>query len=221
MVEADESTSAQVEEAIERALESGVAVKLLKAVEKHILDGKFDAAVLIRAVRLLAEGKISLIGSEQLLIKSEARTKKNMGLFVAVDGRIEKDGKVLLIKRKYSPNKGKWQYPGGRVNLPGETLPEACRREVLEETGFNVEVGDVAGIHLIDFRDSQDKPIGKKAVIIIFNCKILSGVLNTEKLKEEAEDWGWFSEYPENCSMDYNLDIELRTSPDNREYGIP
>lgn len=218
MVEGEPST--QVEEAIERGLESGVATKLLKIVEKHILDGKFDAAVMIRTVNLLKEGKISLIGS-QPLVKSEARMKKNKGLFVAVDGRIERDGKVLLMKRKYSPNKGKWQYPGGRVNLPDETLPEACRREVLEETGFHVEVGDVAGIHLMEFRDVQDNPIGKSAVIIIFNCKILSGVLNTEKLKEEAEDWGWFSEYPENCSMDYSAKLELTTGLDKREYGIP
>lgn len=45
-----------------------------------------------------------------------------------------RDGKVLLVKRGRSPSKGFYAFPGGRVES-GESLEEAARRELLEETG--------------------------------------------------------------------------------------
>jgi 8-oxo-dGTP diphosphatase len=52
----------------------------------------------------------------------------------AVSVAAVRDGKVLLVKRGRSPSKGLYAFPGGRVE-PGETLEEAARRELLEETG--------------------------------------------------------------------------------------
>lgn len=46
--------------------------------------------------------------------------------------------RVLLIQRKDDPFAGKWALPGGFVN-ENEPLPEACRRELVEETGVAVE----------------------------------------------------------------------------------
>ncbi len=47
---------------------------------------------------------------------------------------IEKDGKILLIKRGTPPQKGLWATPGGHVD-PGETPEQAAQREANEEVG--------------------------------------------------------------------------------------
>jgi len=64
----------------------------------------------------------------------------------AVAAVMVQDGKLLLIKRGVEPSKGKWSVPGGRVEW-GETLIEAVKREVREETGLEIEVGEVAGVY--------------------------------------------------------------------------
>ena len=54
---------------------------------------------------------------------------------------IEKDGKILIARRKRDDSQaGKWEVPGGKLK-PGET-PEAClNRELREELGIETEVG--------------------------------------------------------------------------------
>ena len=54
------------------------------------------------------------------------------------------DGRLLLIRRGHAPSRGRWSLPGGRVE-PGETGQQALVREVAEETGLVVEVGDLVG----------------------------------------------------------------------------
>jgi len=66
------------------------------------------------------------------------------------------DDRVLLVRRGKPPRAGHWSLPGGAQQL-GETVAEAARREVKEEVGLEVTLGDiVATIDLID-RDPDDR----------------------------------------------------------------
>lgn len=58
---------------------------------------------------------------------------------------INNDGCILLIQRGQPPAEGLWSIPGGKQE-PGESLVEACCREVLEETGLSVTVGNILAV---------------------------------------------------------------------------
>jgi mutator protein MutT len=63
----------------------------------------------------------------------------------AVAAIILRDREILLVKRGAEPGLGKWSVPGGSIEI-GETLEEALKREVLEETGLEIVVGKLAGV---------------------------------------------------------------------------
>ena len=91
---------------------------------------------------------------------------------VGVFGVIIQDGKVLLGLRRDSDW---WNLPGGGMEL-GETVDEALRREVLEETGLQVQVGRLVGVY--------SKP-QKQEVVLTFLCQIEGGQLTeTEETRE-------------------------------------
>jgi ADP-ribose pyrophosphatase YjhB (NUDIX family) len=62
----------------------------------------------------------------------------------AVGAIAVRDGALLLIRRGHAPSRGRWSLPGGRIE-PGETAQQALIRELAEETGLIVEVGELVG----------------------------------------------------------------------------
>lgn len=55
-----------------------------------------------------------------------------------VVGIVNKDNKILMIKRVKKENNLIWAFPGGKVNN-GETPEEACGREIFEETNIELK----------------------------------------------------------------------------------
>jgi 8-oxo-dGTP diphosphatase len=55
-----------------------------------------------------------------------------------VAGVLERDGRILICQRKRGDwGELKWEFPGGKVN-PGESAPDALRRELQEELGIRI-----------------------------------------------------------------------------------
>jgi ADP-ribose pyrophosphatase YjhB (NUDIX family) len=63
---------------------------------------------------------------------------------LAVGAIVEQAGCLLLVQRGRGVGAGRWAPPGGRVEF-GEHLRAAVAREVREETGLTVAVGELAG----------------------------------------------------------------------------
>jgi 8-oxo-dGTP diphosphatase len=120
---------------------------------------------------------------------------------VVLDG----DGRLLLIRRGHDPHAGLWSLPGGRVE-DGETLEQAVRREVREETGLTVTVGDVVGQVLIpagsvvydvvDLACALDPP-GQEPVagddagdVVLADAAALDRLACTPRLVETLRGWG-------------------------------
>jgi len=105
---------------------------------------------------------------------------------VGVGAIIVRDGKILIVKRKSEPGKGKWSVPGGLVKL-GETVGQAVIREVKEECNLDVEVD-----RLIDIVDSLTKDekgnIKYHFVILDFSVKLKGGKL---KAGDDAKEAKW------------------------------
>lgn len=91
---------------------------------------------------------------------------------------------VLLIQRGIEPFKGKWALPGGFVNMD-ELLETACKRELQEETGLQVE-------QLIQFKtyDALDRDPRHRTISVVFSAQL------PEKAKvkggDDAASAQWF-----------------------------
>ena len=75
---------------------------------------------------------------------------------VGVGAVVVRDGKALIVKRAHEPRKGEWSLPGGLLEL-GESLQDAARREIKEETGLDIDVGPVIETFDRVHRDDQGR----------------------------------------------------------------
>ncbi len=81
----------------------------------------------------------------------------------------------MLVKRRFEPLAGQWSLPGGRLEL-GETLEAGLAREMLEETGLEVEVGPVVDVFDRILLDPERK-VRYHYVLIDYLCRPIGGAL--------------------------------------------
>lgn len=86
---------------------------------------------------------------------------------LSAGGLVLDDGCILLIRNRH----GYWGLPKGHWE-PGELLMEAAVREVLEETGLEVSVGDLA--FMTEFRNLDAR---EHLVQFFFTARATGGVL--------------------------------------------
>ena len=104
---------------------------------------------------------------------------------VGVGAVVVQDGRALIVKRAHEPRKGEWSLPGGHVHL-GETLVDAVRREIREETGLDVEVGEI--VEIFDRVHRLDGRVEYHFVIVDYVCRPIGGTLCAG---DDAEDVAW------------------------------
>ena len=99
---------------------------------------------------------------------------------VVIDGR-----KVLLVRRARAPLAGEWSLPGGLVEV-GESLRRALRREIAEETGLRVQVGEILAILDRITRDRKGR-VQYHFVLLDFLCRLNGGKLRAASDAAEAK----------------------------------
>lgn len=116
---------------------------------------------------------------------------------IIVGGVLEKDGKYLLVQEAQEKCYGKWNLPAGHLD-PNETIFEAAKREIKEESGLDVEL---TGVCQIGNKKLEDDVF----VSVIFSTKVLGGDIKFDP--DEILDVKWFS-YEELMSMKAQLRSE-------------
>ena len=100
------------------------------------------------------------------------------------------NGELLCAQRGYGLLKGKWEFPGGKVEA-GETDEEAIVREIKEELGIHIEANE-----LIDsnFNEYDDKNVN----LMVYKCTYVSGKIHDTEhqalkwvnpIESEKLDW--------------------------------
>jgi mutator protein MutT len=94
---------------------------------------------------------------------------------VGVGAVIVEGDRVVLVRRAAQPMAGEWSIPGGLLEL-GETMRLGAEREALEETGLQVEAGEVLGVLDRILPDASGK-LRFHYVLIDFLCRRVAGEL--------------------------------------------
>ncbi len=110
-------------------------------------------------------------------LKSPRRTSREYPdrPLVGVGALVLRDNSIVLVRRGSPPSKGEWSIPGGLVEV-GETLKEAVARETREETGLEVEPGDLVELLERVFLDEEGR-VHYHFVLADYLCIVRGGTL--------------------------------------------
>lgn len=108
---------------------------------------------------------------------------------VGVGGVVVEQGRVLLVRRGQAPLLGEWSIPGGALKV-GETLEEALRRELREETGL-----EVTPLELLEVLDrivrDQDGRTRYHYVLVDYLCRVDSSGPQTPCSASDVSECRW------------------------------
>ncbi|MET9344413.1 NUDIX hydrolase [Nonomuraea sp. NPDC003804] len=95
-------------------------------------------------------------------------------------------GRTLLVKPNYRDH---WGFAGGHVD-EGEDPAQACAREVAEELGLTLPVGDLLVVQWVGPLDVRPLPL----VNFLFDCGTIPADTPVTLQAEELDDYGFFTE---------------------------
>lgn len=97
---------------------------------------------------------------------------------LSADGPVE----VLLVRRALPPRQDAWDCPGGFID-PDEHPADALRREMREELGVDVQIGDLVGIFMDRYGDDES------TLNIYYAATVAGGALRPGS---DVSDAAWF-----------------------------
>lgn len=112
-----------------------------------------------------------------------------MGAFnIAQKALIVRNGMLLLVKKSAEDpiHPGKWEIPGGRMKF-GESVEQNIKREVKEETGLHISVGEPFDVWawMIYETDSSGSPMQTQVVAVARVCEADSDDVSISGQKKE------------------------------------
>ena len=121
-------------------------------------------------------------------------------LGLSVSAMVWRGREILLMRRS---DNGHWGLPGGFVEL-GESVADAARREVVEETGWSVELGRLIGVYsdpatqVVDYSteatEATEAATGRDRVQIVNLCFQAKAVEQGEPTTpDETLEMGFFA----------------------------
>ncbi|MCX7857902.1 MAG: NUDIX domain-containing protein [Deltaproteobacteria bacterium] len=106
---------------------------------------------------------------------------KNTRTLNVVAGIIEKEGKILIAKRKATRcRESRWEFPGGKIEK-GESPEECLVREIREELELEIKVKKCVSVEMHEICS------GRKIILHAYEAEYLSGTL----CLKEHEDAKW------------------------------
>lgn len=104
----------------------------------------------------------------------------------AVSAFVVEDGRVLLARRAGDPDAGLWDTPGGFLD-EGESPEDGLRRELREEAGVEIELGDLLGTYVDRYGDGPDAPA---LLVFLWEATVASGELEAA---DDVSELRWFA----------------------------
>jgi 8-oxo-dGTP diphosphatase len=98
---------------------------------------------------------------------------------------VDPSGRLLLARRAVEPFKGCWDTPGGFIE-EGEHPLDALRRELLEETGLEIEPGEFHGVWLDVYGDAPD---AQSTLNLFWEARVVSGAM---RAADDVAELRWF-----------------------------
>jgi 8-oxo-dGTP pyrophosphatase MutT (NUDIX family) len=113
-------------------------------------------------------------------------------------------GGILLQQRA---DNLEWVLPGGAMD-PGESITQAAVRELHEETGLNIEVTRLVGVYSDPANIfSYDNGDQVHAIVLLFEGKIISGILKPDGEETTHLDYFPIDQLPDNLSDQQKIRI--------------